>query len=387
MTADDSPLAQGILAARAGDKSTARRLLSQVIQEDPSSEAAWLWLSSVLDTPQGRAHCLRQVLAINPRNQTAQKGLAALEEAPPAPAIVARTPLKEALSPAASKEPVLVAVTPAEAAPAWQDLIGSQRFWQVTLLGLAAVAAVLVGFLLYAVLGGAFAAEEEPVAVVMPSPTPWPRGTLRATFTPSPTNTLTPTYTPTLTPTPTHTPTPMPTPTATPMPTATPTPTPKPRVRRRSPTATPLPTATAGPPPLVRTLDGRLSLLGIKIAPASVPVGQPYWRLIDARWEDGQQSGGKHSIYIEVLDATGNRALGQRVVVEWAGGSASLVVKDVPPPELSVNFPMYNTLGSYSVRVLGLPSDRISGLGLGTIEAPNFTVHTCFYLTFRMATR
>ena len=387
MTADDSPLAQGILAARAGDKSTARRLLSQVIQEEPRSEAAWLWLSSVLDTPQGRAHCLRQVLALNPRNQTAQKGLAALEAAPPAPAIVARTPPQEALPPAETKEPVLVAVLPKEPAPAWQDLIGSQRFWQVTLLSLAGVAAILVGFLLYAVLGGAFAAEEEPVAVVMPSPTPWPRGTLRATFTPTPTNTATPTHTPTRTLTPTPTPTPTPLPTATPMPTETATPTPKPRARRKSPTATPIPTATAGPPPLVRTLDGRLTLLGVQVSPASVPAGQPYWRLVKARWEDGEQSGGKHSIYIEVLDAAGNRALGQRVVVEWAGGSATLVVKDVPPPELSVNFPMYNTLGSYSVRVLGLPSDRVFGLGLGTIEAPNFTVHTCFYLTFRLANR
>jgi len=88
-----------------------------------------------------------------------------------------------------------------------------------------------------------------------------------------------------------------------------------------------------------------------------------------------------------VLDAADNRALGQRVVVEWAGGSATLVVKDVPPPELSVNFPMYNTLGSYSVRVLGFPSDRVLGMGLGTIEAPNFTIHTCFYLTFRLAYR
>ncbi len=387
MTADDSLLAQGILAARAGEKSTARRLLSQVIQEDPNSEAAWLWLSSVLDTPQGRAHCLRQVLALNPRNQTAQKGLAALEDAPPAPAIVAQTPPAEALPPVETKEPALVEVLPEEPAPAWQDLVGSQRFWQVTLLSLAVVASILVGFLLYAVLGGAFAAEEEPVAVVLPSPTPWPRGTLRPTFTATPTNTATPTHTPTITPTPTHTYTPTPLPTETPVPTDTPTPTPKPRVRRRSPTATPLPTATVGLPPLVRTLDGRLTLLGVQIAPVSVPAGQPYWRLIDARWEDGEQSGGKHSIYVEVLDAAGNRALGERVVVEWASGSATLVVKDVPPPELSVNFPMYNTLGSYSVRVLGLPSDRISGMGMGTIEAPNFTVHTCFYLTFRLATR
>mgnify|MGYP001821045601 FL=1 len=383
MTTDDSLLAQGITAARAGDKSTARQLLTQVIQDDPGSEAAWLWLSSVLDTPQGRAHCLRQVLALNPRNQTAQKGLAALEVAPPAPAIVAQAPPAEA--PPARVTPV--APVPAEPASSWRELVGRPGFWQVTLICLAVVASILVGFLLYAVLGEALAPEQEAVAVVLPSPTPWPRGTLRPTFTPTPTNTPTPTYTPTptLTPTPTHTPTPLPT--ATPMPTETATPTPKPRVRRSSPTAPPPPTATAAPPPLTRSLDGRLTLLGVHVEPVSVSQGQPYWRLVKARWTDEQESRGKHSIYVEVLDADGSRALGQRVVVEWASGSASLVVKDSPPPESGVNFPMYNTLGSYAVRVLGYPSDRVGGLGLGTIEAPNFTVHTCFYLTFRLAYR
>ena len=387
MTANDSLLAQGILAARAGEKSKARQLLTQVIQEDPRSEAAWLWLSSVLETPQGRAHCLRQVLALNPRNQTAQKGLAALEAVPPAPAIVASVP------PAAgTRDPVPVAAAPAGPVPAgrglaWRGLVGRPQFWQGTLICLAVVAAVLVGFLLYAVLAGGSPPENEAVAIAMPSPTPWPRGTLRPTYTATPTKAPTPTFVPTFTPIPTHTPTPLPTATPTPTPTETATPAPTPQARRRSPTATPLPTATACPPPPVRTLDGRLTLLGVQVAPASVPPGQPYWRLVDAQWKDGEQSEGRHSIYVEVLDAAGNRALGQRVVVEWAGGSARLVVKDVPPPEFSVNFPMYNTLGSYSVRVYDLPSDRVTGLGLGTIEAPDFTVHTCFYLTFRLAYR
>mgnify|MGYP001827781538 CR=1 FL=1 len=382
MTADDSLLAQGILAARAGDKSTARRLLTQVIQDDPRSEAARLWLSSVLDTPQGRAHCLRQVLALNPRNQTAQKGLAALEVAPPAPAIVAQA------LPADAPPPTPVAPVPAEPTSSWRELVGRPGFWQVTLLSLAIVASILVGFLLYAVLGGAFAAaEEEPVAVVVRSPTPWPRGTLRPTYTSTPTKTPTPTYTPTptLTPTPTHTSTPLPAATLTPTKTATPTP--KPWARRSSPTPTPLPTATPGTPPLTRSLDGRLTLLGVHVEPVSLPQGQPYWRLVEARWTDEYESAGKHSIYIEVLDAAGNRALGQRVVVEWTGGSATLVVKDSPPPESGVNFPMYNTLGSYGVRVLGFPSDRVGGLGLGTIETPSFKVHTCFYLTFRLTYR
>jgi len=387
MTADDSLLARGIIAARTGDKSTARRILTQVIQDDPRSEAAWLWLSAVLDTPQARAFCLRQVLALNPHNQTAQKGLAALEAAPPAPAIVARTTPAEVLPPAP------VARVTAERGSRWRSLVSRREFWQVTLLSLAAIAALLVGALLYAVLGGTASAEEGPVAAIVPSPTPWPRGTLRPTYTSTPTNTPPPTYTSTLVPTftPMHTPTPLPTATsthsATPTRTATASPTSRPRIRRVSPTDTAVPTATPCPLPVIRTLDGRLSLLGVRVEPASVSQGQPYWRLVDAYWTDEGESGGKHSIYIEVLDAGGNRALGQQVVVEWRDGSAILVAKDMPPPEYSVNFPMYSALGSYAVRVLGYPSDRICGLGLGTIEAPNFTIHTCFYLTFQMAYR
>ena len=33
--------------------------------------------------------------------------------------------------------------------------------------------------------------------------------------------------------------------------------------------------------------------------------------------------------------------------------------------------------------VSGAPSDRIVGLGLGTADAPDYTIHTCFYLVFR----
>ncbi len=376
MTAGNFLLARAIAAARAGDRSVARQLLTQVIQDDPKSEAAWMWLSSVLDTPQGRAFCLRQVLALNPDNRTALKGLAALEKAPPAPAIVAQEP--PAPMPLAP-----VAPPQARRGLSWRDVVARPGFWQGTLLSLAAIASILVGLLLYAVLGGAAVAEKEPVAAIMPSPTPWPRGTLRPTFTSTPSRTPIPTHTPTSTPT--HTSTPLPT--ATSAPTETATPTPKPRSRRISPTATPLPTATQGFPVLVRNLDGRLSLLGVNLEPVSVPQDQPFWQLVEARWADEGESEGRHSIYIDVLNADGSRALGQRVVVEWAGGSADLVVKDVPPPEYAVSFPMYNTLGSYAVRVLGYPSDRINGLGLGTIETPDFKVHTCFYLTFRLAYR
>jgi hypothetical protein len=130
-------------------------------------------------------------------------------------------------------------------------------------------------------------------------------------------------------------------------------------------------------------LDPRLIPLGVRIEPAFVAQGQPYWRLVEARWTNEKESAGKHTIYVDVLDVHGGRVVGQPVVVQWSGGNTALPVEDLPPPEWGVNFPMYNTLGSYAVSVGGAPSDRVVGMGLGTAEAPNFTIHTSFYLVFR----
>jgi hypothetical protein len=124
----------------------------------------------------------------------------------------------------------------------------------------------------------------------------------------------------------------------------------------------------------------------VRIEPAGVVPGQVYWRLVEARWSDEAQSGGKHSVFVEVLNAQGARAVGQPVLVKWADGQVGLIVEDRPPPDWGVDFGMYNCLGSYAVSVGGAPSDRVVGLGLGTSDAPNFTVHTSFYLIFRLVT-
>jgi hypothetical protein len=64
-----------IAAIKAGRKQEGRQLLNLLIQQDPNSEMAWLWMSSVVDTDEQRARCLYHVLSINPRNDLAQRGL------------------------------------------------------------------------------------------------------------------------------------------------------------------------------------------------------------------------------------------------------------------------------------------------------------------------
>jgi len=137
-----------------------------------------------------------------------------------------------------------------------------------------------------------------------------------------------------------------------------------------------------------RQVDPRIAALNVAIVEApNLKAGQQYWRLTELRWQDGNESGSDHTIYIEVLDQAGKRIVGQPVEVRWSDGSLTLFIEDKPPPVYGGNFPMYNTLGSYSVSVPGLPSDSVVGLGMGTIEQPNFTIHTNFFLTFKKVTR
>ena len=73
-------LQRAITAIRSGDNETGQRLLAEVIRNEPRNEAAWLWMSSVIDSDQHRRDCLERVLAINPHNETAQRGLDALRQ-------------------------------------------------------------------------------------------------------------------------------------------------------------------------------------------------------------------------------------------------------------------------------------------------------------------
>jgi hypothetical protein len=132
-----------------------------------------------------------------------------------------------------------------------------------------------------------------------------------------------------------------------------------------------------------RIWDPRLENLGVYLVPATASPGEAYWRLVEARWADPDESGGRHNIFIDVLDAQGERAMGQEVRVGWPDGSVNLTIDKPLDQEWGTNFSMYGTLGSYDVLVLDLPSDRIYGLGLGTAEEPDVSHHTSFYLIYR----
>jgi len=69
---------RGIAALKRGDKSRARELLRQAVEENPEDIQAWLWLSGAVETDQERITCLQRVLELDPDHEAALRGLAKL---------------------------------------------------------------------------------------------------------------------------------------------------------------------------------------------------------------------------------------------------------------------------------------------------------------------
>jgi hypothetical protein len=96
----ESLLEQGIDAARDHESKRARDILIRVIELDQYCEKAWLWLSSVVETPADKEICLENALYINPDNTYAAMGLQHLRQqstSPPSPSILPRLSGKQTL--------------------------------------------------------------------------------------------------------------------------------------------------------------------------------------------------------------------------------------------------------------------------------------------------
>ncbi len=157
------------------------------------------------------------------------------------------------------------------------------------------------------------------------------------------------------------------------------------------PVGTPTPTAMPSNPPPSLEWDERLSDLPcvqlVTVADQGVQLrpGDRYWRLVSARWLNEDESRRDIQIYVDLLDETGGRVFGETVVFQ-NGGTYRVVSEPQSccyPWDYPVKWPMYNVLCSYGAYVEGLPSDMMTGMGLGTAEHPDWTIHTGFVLTFQ----
>jgi TolB protein len=218
-------LRTAIEAARAGDRDRARRLLEQVLAEDDSSEVAWLWMASVVNTIPERRSSLERVLEINPGNERALEALQRLnaEEATGGVSeaeLRARQRIMPDQRPPAARRVASPPRLPVDEVPRRSGV--SLVIWLAVLVGLAILALILVPPLLNTLQAPAPTATLSAAALATSTDTPTPG----PTDTPAPTNTnlpremitsqatLPPTFTPTFTPTPTRTLTPTPEPLA-----------------------------------------------------------------------------------------------------------------------------------------------------------------------------
>lgn len=79
MAASDA-LRRAIDLARAGQKIEARDLLLQVVDDDPRNEAAWTWLSGLVDSLEDKIIACENVLTINPANEKVRAYLLKLQQ-------------------------------------------------------------------------------------------------------------------------------------------------------------------------------------------------------------------------------------------------------------------------------------------------------------------
>jgi hypothetical protein len=79
-------LENGIAAYKNGDKARAGQYLQQALKENPQNISAWLWLSVLVNGAEQKRYCFQKVLAIDPGNVHALKGLNVLVESVKKPA-------------------------------------------------------------------------------------------------------------------------------------------------------------------------------------------------------------------------------------------------------------------------------------------------------------
>jgi hypothetical protein len=150
---------------------------------------------------------------------------------------------------------------------------------------------------------------------------------------------------------------------------------------------------TITPPPASNLLDWdeRLTVRGCTLQPALVPSEiAPLVRV--GRWFNEEEAQGRVNIFVRLLDENGNLAIGVPVTFVNGGETKPTERKSDPwlaskglPAEYSLDFAMYNTAPAYGIRIEGYSGDVIDGCGLGSIEQPDWNIHTAYYFEWKLS--
>jgi hypothetical protein len=133
-----------------------------------------------------------------------------------------------------------------------------------------------------------------------------------------------------------------------------------------------------------RIWDPRLTQRGATLIPATVQPGQGYWRLVKGAWyaEHEPPFDGQHHIFVDMLNSGGQRQTGVPIQITSLDGGdifATLITEAKPGELYAANFPMYRLAPAYRAAPAdGNPADVVTGMGLGSIEQPNYSIHTSY---------
>jgi hypothetical protein len=123
----------------------------------------------------------------------------------------------------------------------------------------------------------------------------------------------------------------------------------------------------------------------VSIVQADVPDGTLYWQAVLVHHLAPEENHGSHHIFLDALDEQGARIVGAQGRITWEGGE-HVVTVDKPVHEPGTNFPMWKWQ-LCTVEMLGLPSDRVTGLHTGhpdeTPGVGNTLFHHSFAVTFQ----
>lgn len=114
--------------------------------------------------------------------------------------------------------------------------------------------------------------------------------------------------------------------------------------------------------------------------------GTYYYRLLHAEYvpDGARRFGPDHHILVDVLDETGKREMGTPVNFYWADGMEIALVHKTTEP-YGVDYAMTSAGHGFGVWVGNFRqnSDDVFGMGLGTIEQPDWAHHVSYYLVFQ----
>ena len=79
----DTLLEEAIEALKQDQRTRAREVLTRLLKANQNSVTYWIWMSAAVDTLKERVDCLETALKLDPRNETARRGLILMGALPP----------------------------------------------------------------------------------------------------------------------------------------------------------------------------------------------------------------------------------------------------------------------------------------------------------------